>query len=92
MKHQSTGVLIAASAALLALASTAIAQQASPRAIAADDKVSCYGINACKGQSECKTADNACKGLNQCKGHGFKTATAKACLAENGKILLPLPN
>jgi uncharacterized membrane protein len=31
----------------------------------------CFGVNACKGKSSCKSANNACKGLNGCKGKGF---------------------
>lgn len=30
----------------------------------------CKGMNACKGQGGCKTADHACKGQNACKGQG----------------------
>jgi uncharacterized membrane protein len=31
--------------------------------------VHCMGINACKGMSECKTAESGCKGQNSCRGH-----------------------
>lgn len=85
-----TGAVIASAAAMLtinALSGAAFAED-TRKSIAADDRINCYGINSCKGQSECKTADNACKGLNQCKGHGFKVASAKACLVAGGKILL----
>lgn len=88
MKIQSTGAAIAASAALFVMASAAAAEGPAQKVINAGDMVNCYGINACRGQSECKTDSNACKGLNQCKGHGFKVVTAKACLVEGGKILL----
>ena len=33
-------------------------------------KHSCKGMNECKGQGGCKTADHACKGMNECKGKG----------------------
>jgi len=33
-------------------------------------KHSCKGMNNCKGQGGCKTADNDCKGKNSCKGKG----------------------
>jgi hypothetical protein len=39
--------------------------------MAADAKVQCSGINACKGKSECATAKNACKGQNECEGQGL---------------------
>lgn len=42
--------------------------------------VKCFGANACKGQSECKSAMNACKGQNECKGHGFMMMSERACV------------
>lgn len=55
-------------------------------ATAQDDsvKVKCYGANACKGQSECKTAMSD-KGKNSCKGKGFKMMTEKACIEHFGR-------
>jgi hypothetical protein len=48
----------------------------------------CGGINACKGQSACKTASSSCKGQNACKGQGFvETKDAAECAAKGGKIL-----
>jgi len=38
----------------------------------AEAKIHCGGVNACKGQTDCKSAENSCKGQNSCKGHGFK--------------------
>jgi hypothetical protein len=52
---------------------------------AAAVKVKCYGANACKGQAECKTADNSCKGQNACKGHGFLSMSEKACIEQVGR-------
>ena len=43
-------------------------------ATAATAQVPCTGVNACKGQSACKSAANACKGQNACKGKGFVNA------------------
>lgn len=86
-----SGAAVASAAAFLAmsaLSTAAIAADTQQKSISASDQVECYGINACKGQSECKSGDHACKGLNQCKGHGFKTVAAKECLAQDGKILL----
>ena len=48
--------------------------------------VHCYGINTCKGTSDCKTAHNECKGLNDCKGQGFKAMSAKKCAAAGGSL------
>lgn len=79
-----TGVSVAATAALLAL--TAIGPSAPALAKAAEAKVHCYGVNTCKGSSDCKTAKNECKGQNDCKGHGFKEMTSKQCTAVGGSL------
>jgi len=42
-------------------------------------------VNACKGQSACKTANNGCKGQNSCKGQGFLELTKKECTAAKAK-------
>ncbi len=52
-------------------------------------KVACFGINACKGQSDCATPRNACKGMNSCKGQGFKYVSMKECEAQGGKVGKP---
>lgn len=80
-----------ASAALaVAMSSGAIAAQSpagsTGAAVAAGDKVHCYGVNSCKGSADCKTAQHSCKGMNSCKGHGFKGMSAKACLDKGGVI------
>ncbi len=80
----------ALTAALLALSSAAFAADApkgsAGKAIAANDKVHCYNVHDCKGNSDCKTADNSCKGQNGCKGHGFKAMPAEQCLKSKGVI------
>jgi uncharacterized membrane protein len=73
-----------------ALATTAAALFATSAVVgpvnAADDvKVKCYGANACKGHSECKTSMNGCKGKNTCKGKGFEAMTEKACIEKVGR-------
>jgi len=47
--------------------------------------VKCYGANACKGHSECKSSMNGCKGKNACKGKGFEQMTEKACVEKIGR-------
>ena len=76
-----TGVTAATAAALIALA----AVQTAP-AFAGAKTAPCYGVNSCKGTSDCKTSEHACKGQNDCKGHGFKLMTAKACKAAGGSM------
>ena len=56
-------------------------------ASAADEaKIHCTGVNSCKGQSACKSANNSCKGQNSCKGKGFKEMTQKDCDAAKAKL------
>lgn len=85
-----SGTSLALTAALLALSSTAFAADppkgSEGKAIAAGDKVHCYNVHECKGNSDCKTAEHSCKGQNGCKGHGFKAKTAGECLAGKGII------
>ena len=89
MRTQSAASL-AAAAAMFALSAAAFAASppagSSGMALAASDKVHCYGLHDCKGNADCKTAENACKGQNACKGHSFKAVAAKECLAKDGTI------
>lgn len=82
---------IATAAAMFALTSLAAAPTAS---FAADKaahagKMPCYGVNSCKGQSDCKSGNHDCKGMNDCKGQGFKDLSAKACAAAGGSQTAP---
>ena len=90
MMNKSKGASLAAAAGLLAVSFSAFAADApkgsSGLAVAGNDKVHCYNVNDCKGNSDCKTAQNSCKGQNGCKGQGFKGVTAKECLAKDGTI------
>ena len=83
-----TSAALASAAALFALSAFAADPPAgsSGLAVAASDKVHCYGVHDCKGKADCKTAENACKGQNACKGHSFKGMTAKDCLTKSGTI------
>ncbi|HEV7779542.1 MAG TPA: hypothetical protein VGO76_21920 [Luteibacter sp.] len=78
----------AAAAAILAIGAVSISAPASAADTAKGDAnvVHCYGINTCKGTSDCKTAHNDCKGLNSCKGQGFKAVTVDACKAAGGSL------
>lgn len=72
--------------AALALAAAAAFAVIPASVMAADsDTVHCGGVNACKGQSDCKTAGSSCKGLNGCKGKGFKDLSASECTTAGGK-------
>ena len=85
MKHiGKSGTALAAAAFALAISGGTIATTAPAQA--ADGKVQCMGVNACKGQSACKTASSQCKGLNSCKGHGFLELTKAECDEKGGKV------
>ncbi len=77
----------------LAMATAAAALFASvsvPTAFAGEEagSVKCMGINACKGESKCKTADSACSGQNSCKGHGWLlTSSAEECTTKGGTVI-----
>ncbi len=90
MSKLSQGAALASTAALMAfsMAATAAPNPAgsSGVAIAASDKVHCYNVHSCKGNSDCKTAEHSCKGQNACKGHGFKAMPAGACIEKGGVI------
>jgi len=84
MPYLKPALSIAATAATLALSATA---PSAPAFAAKSEKVApCYGVNDCKGQSDCKTATNDCKGQNSCKGHGFKDLTAAQCAKAGGSL------
>lgn len=72
-------------AALAAAAAMLFAVAPFATASADEAKVECHGVNACKGQSACKSATNACKGQNSCKGQGFLELTQKQCDAAKAK-------
>ncbi|MEW5967754.1 MAG: hypothetical protein AB1720_12300 [Pseudomonadota bacterium] len=82
---------LASVAAAMALSMSAVNAAESPKgsygpAVGASDKVHCYGVHSCKGNSDCKTSMHSCKGQNACKGHGFKGMPAKDCLDKGGVI------
>jgi hypothetical protein len=45
------------------------------------------GINDCKGQAACNTADHACAGQNSCKGKGWIMVSKDDCAAKKGQVL-----
>ncbi len=65
---------------------------------AAEEKVKCYGVNACKGKGTCAgkvdscngkngcEATSSCSGANACKGKGIEMMTKEACTAKGGKV------
>ena len=74
----------------LALAATAASLFVlAPVTVQADADVLgyCYGVNACKGRSSCKTAKSGCQGQNACKGQGFvDSVSAQTCAQLGGRF------
>jgi hypothetical protein len=67
-------------------AAAAVMFSAAVSTVSADEaKVKCAGVNSCKGQSACKSANNACKGQNSCKGKGYLSMTQAECDAAKAK-------
>jgi hypothetical protein len=83
--RKSQGLLIAGAAAVL----FAAGGLAPIVAHAEEAMVHCMGVNACKGKSDCATANNGCKGQNACKGKGFTAMTQKACAEAGGTVEAP---
>ena len=79
MISMKTKTTLAAAAALFALSGAVDVSHAAAKTI------HCYGVNSCKGTSDCKSGAHACKGQNDCKGQGFKAESAKKCAADGGK-------
>lgn len=54
----------------------------------ADKKIHCFGINSCKGKSECAIdGSHGCSGANSCQGKGWITMTLKECNDKHGKVV-----
>ena len=86
MNHLSSGLALAAAGVAVAITAAVPAQAAHK----GGNVVHCYGINTCKGTSDCKSGKHDCKGMNDCKGQGFKALSAKACKAAGGSTTEPM--
>lgn len=52
------------------------------------EKVHCFGINSCKGKSECAVdGKSQCNGQNACKGQGWTSLSRKACGKKKGTVI-----
>lgn len=86
----SLGATIAAAAGimLVACSSTGQPEMQNVAANAVEANVHCMGANACKAQTECKSALNSCKGKNACKGQGWVKTVSKAdCELKRGTVM-----
>jgi hypothetical protein len=84
--NNTRGILLATAAAALFVSNPLLAQDVHP---AAEGKVKCGGVNACKGKAECNTAAdvNGCKGKNECAGKGWISLTKEECKTKGGKVV-----
>ncbi|MBS7456877.1 hypothetical protein [Coralloluteibacterium stylophorae] len=80
---------LATAAAVFAVSAAAVSAPAQAAEEATGRTVHCYGINSCKGTSDCKSGNHECKGQNECKGQGFKAVTLQQCEAEGGSTTAP---
>jgi uncharacterized membrane protein len=80
---------LAAAAAMFALSASVTGSVHAESAKAKAETVHCFGVNSCKGTSDCKSYNHDCKGMNDCKGQGFKAESAKKCAADGGTTTQP---
>ncbi|MBK6696659.1 MAG: hypothetical protein IPG50_31385 [Myxococcales bacterium] len=81
---------VASLLALAACSSTSENAASTTTGTQADALVKCEGVNSCKGQSECQSADgkSGCQGLNDCAGKGWITIPRSECDKKGGKVLV----
>jgi hypothetical protein len=84
MFSQKAQLTLASAAALFAFTNGALMATAYAKDQGTEITAPCYGVNSCKGQSDCKSGNHACKGQNSCKGQGFKDISAQQCQAQHG--------
>jgi hypothetical protein len=46
----------------------------------------CYGVNECRGLTNCGGEGHSCSGKNTCKGEGWSKMTRKNCEEEGGSF------
>ena len=88
-RYAPNALMLASQAALVAAALAALPAPAMADQTPAAKAVHCYGINSCKGTSDCATAKNSCKGQTSCKGQGFKAESKDQCMADGGSLTEP---
>jgi uncharacterized membrane protein len=79
--NQKSGAKLAMTAAALLVTGTLASA-----AMAETVEGQCFGVNGCKGQGACKSAQNDCKGHNACKGKGWLSMTELDCTNQGGSF------
>src|SRR5438094_9772941 len=77
------GILIASAVASLIMAGALTAR--ADEGEKGGDAGNCAGVNACKGQGSCATAENSCAGKNGGKGKGVVEMSAAAGAQKGGQ-------
>ena len=75
---QKSRLTLASAAALFAFTNGAMMASAYAADQGTQEVGPCYGVNSCKGQSDCKSGSHACK------GQGFKALSPQQCGAQHG--------
>jgi hypothetical protein len=84
--HSIRGAMIASAVAALFGCANSTQQAAAPSGETAG--VKCSGINSCKGQGTCATADHSCGKHTPCKGQGWLVVdSAEECTAKGGQVI-----
>ena len=83
---KTSGVAMALAAAGLLAGCQSNPSSSGATSMAKADLAHCYGVNACGGHNDCKTANNACAGQASCKGTGFVAMPSKACGDIGGEV------
>lgn len=88
MNKSMKGIMIASAVASM-FSANAFAEDKAPKKDAKESaaKVSCGGVNECKGKGECGGAKHGCAGQNDCKGKGWVSLAEKDCKAKGGTVL-----
>jgi uncharacterized membrane protein len=82
------GTLIAGAVAALFGCAGSNQQHAAAPVSEGGEGVKCFGVNSCKGQGTCATADHSCGKHTPCKGQGWLPLDSAAeCTAKGGKVL-----
>ncbi|HHI93688.1 MAG TPA: hypothetical protein ENK04_09295 [Gammaproteobacteria bacterium] len=81
-KRITTGAALSAGAAVAFYGLYKSVDVLAPAAEAGE--IACWGINDCKGTTDCTTAFNSCNGQNDCKGKGFLNVPEKECTLKGG--------
>lgn len=80
MNTKLTGLALATLAAALFATAPLAADQAG------STPGKCFGVNACRGKSSCKSPGHSCKNHNACKGQGFVTVSKDTCEQIGGRF------